>query len=101
MANGVVYLQDEDANVYALALATGQLKWEYPVNDPETSGPGPDGVAVSGGAVYGTTSTSVFALNAATGRPASRYPSAGTTQVPSTRPPEGGTEVIEDLYEQP
>lgn len=68
VANGVVYLQDEDANVYALALATGQLKWEYPVNDPETSGPGPDGVAVSGGAVYGTTSTSVFALNAATGK---------------------------------
>jgi glucose dehydrogenase len=29
---GVVYLQDEDANVYALALATGKLKWEYPVN---------------------------------------------------------------------
>ena len=27
---GVVYLQDEDANVYALALATGKLKWEYP-----------------------------------------------------------------------
>ena len=29
---GVVYLQDEDANVYALALATGKLKWEYQVN---------------------------------------------------------------------
>jgi len=41
-----VYLQDEDANVYALALATGKLKWEYPVNIPEKSGPGPDGVAV-------------------------------------------------------
>jgi outer membrane protein assembly factor BamB len=68
VANGLVYLQDEDANVYALALATGKLKWEYPVNNPETSGPGPDGVAVAGQAVYGDTSTSVFALNAATGK---------------------------------
>jgi alcohol dehydrogenase (cytochrome c) len=66
--HGVVYLQDEDANVYALALATGTLKWEYPVNLPETSGPGPDGVAVAGGTVYGDSSTSVFALNAATGK---------------------------------
>ena len=65
---GVVYLQDEDANVYALALATGKLKWEYTVNLPEKSGPGPDGVAVADGAVYGDSSTSVFALNAATGK---------------------------------
>jgi alcohol dehydrogenase (cytochrome c) len=65
---GVVYLQDEDANVYALALATGKLKWEYQVNLPEKSGPGPDGVAVAGGTVYGDTSTSVFALSAATGK---------------------------------
>ena len=65
---GVVYLQDEDANVYALALATGKLKWEYQVNLPEKSGPGPDGVAVAGGTVYGDSSTSVFALSAATGK---------------------------------
>ena len=64
----MVYLQDEDANVYALALATGKLKWEYQVNVPEKSGPGPDGVAVADGAVYGDSSTSVFALNAATGK---------------------------------
>jgi outer membrane protein assembly factor BamB len=65
--DGVVYLQDEDANVYALSLATGKLKWEYPVNVPEKSGPGPDGVAVADGTVYGDSSTTVFALNAATG----------------------------------
>jgi alcohol dehydrogenase (cytochrome c) len=65
---GVVYLQDQDANVYALALATGKLKWEYQVNVPEKSGPGPDGVAVADGAVYGDSSTSVFALSAATGK---------------------------------
>ena len=68
VAAGVVYLQDEDANVYALALATGKLMWEYRVGLPEKSGPGPDGVAVAGGAVYGDTSNSVFALNASTGR---------------------------------
>jgi alcohol dehydrogenase (cytochrome c) len=66
--DGVVYLQDQDANVYAIALATGKLKWEYSVNVPEKSGPGPDGVAVAGGAVYGDTSTTVFALNATTGK---------------------------------
>jgi alcohol dehydrogenase (cytochrome c) len=68
VANGVVYLQDLNANVYALSLATGQLKWEYQVNSPEKSGPGPDGVAVANGVVYGDTSTTVFALNAVTGK---------------------------------
>jgi outer membrane protein assembly factor BamB len=61
-------MQDLDANVYAISLATGQLKWEYPVNIPEKSGPGPDGVAVASGVVYGDTSTAAFALNAATGK---------------------------------
>jgi alcohol dehydrogenase (cytochrome c) len=66
--DGVVYLQDQDANVYALALATGNLRWEYQVGLPESSGPGPDGVAVADGRVYGDTQTSVFALNAANGK---------------------------------
>jgi outer membrane protein assembly factor BamB len=67
-ADGVAYLQDLDANVYAIDLASGKLKWEYPVNIPEQSGPGPDGVAVADGRVYGETSTAVFALSAATGK---------------------------------
>jgi outer membrane protein assembly factor BamB len=67
VTGGVVYMQDLDANVYALSLATGKLKWEYQANSPEKSGPGPDGVAVAGGTVYGDTSTTVFALNAGTG----------------------------------
>jgi outer membrane protein assembly factor BamB len=66
--DGVVYLQDQDANVYALALASGKLKWEYQVNVPEKTGPGPDGVAVTDGVVYGDTSSTAFALNAATGK---------------------------------
>ena len=66
--NGLVYLQDLDCNVYAVALASGQLRWEYKVDAPERSGPGPNGVAVAGGVVYGATPTSVFALRASTGQ---------------------------------
>jgi outer membrane protein assembly factor BamB len=65
---GVVYLQDLDSNVYALALDSGKLDWEYVCNAPERSGPGPNGVAVSNGRVYGETPTSVFALSAASGK---------------------------------
>jgi alcohol dehydrogenase (cytochrome c) len=66
---GVVYLQDLDSNVYALAVTSGKLEWEYQCNAPERSGPGPNGVAVVDGRVYGETPTSVFALSAATGKP--------------------------------
>jgi glucose dehydrogenase len=45
VVNGVVYIQDLDANVYALALATGKPQWEYQLNTPMKTGPGPDGVA--------------------------------------------------------
>jgi outer membrane protein assembly factor BamB len=69
VVNGVVYIQDLDANVYALALATGKLKWEHTVGTPEKSGPGPNGVAVAGGRVYGDSPTAAFALNASTGKP--------------------------------
>jgi len=68
VVNGVVYIQDLDSNVYALALATGKLKWEYELNTPMKTGPGPDGVAVAGGTVYGISPTTVFALNARTGK---------------------------------
>jgi alcohol dehydrogenase (cytochrome c) len=68
VANGVAYFQDLDANVYAVALATGKLRWEYVLNTAERSGPGPDGVAVAGEAVYGDSPTSAFALGASTGR---------------------------------
>src|SRR5487761_436640 len=68
VVNGTVYMQDLYANVYAISLATGKLEWEYQVNIPEKTGPGPDGVAVANGVVYGDTSTAVFALDAATGK---------------------------------
>ena len=66
--DGVVYLQDLDSNVYALALTTGKLEWECRLDMPEKSGPGPNGVAAADGVVYGASPTTVFALNGATGR---------------------------------
>jgi alcohol dehydrogenase (cytochrome c) len=68
VVNGVVYIQDLHSNVYALSLATGKLLWSYAVNKNELSGPGPNGVAVANGTVYGATPKSVFALNATTGK---------------------------------
>ena len=69
VVNGVVYIQDMQANVYALDLATGKLRWEYQVNTQELGGPGPDGVAVANGRVYGDAPHAAFALSAATGKP--------------------------------
>jgi alcohol dehydrogenase (cytochrome c) len=68
VTHGVVYLQDLGYNVYALALATGKLKWEYMVSPGKVTGGGPDGVAVADGVVYGNTMTTAFALNATTGK---------------------------------
>ncbi len=70
VSHGVVYMQDLAANVYALSLSTGKLRWEYQAGAPESSRTDPHGVAVAGGKVYGDSSTTVFALNAATGKPA-------------------------------
>jgi len=68
VADGVVYIQDMQSNVYALDLATGKLRWEHEFNTPVLGGPGPDGVAIANGQVYGETAYTVFALSAATGK---------------------------------
>lgn len=68
VVNGVVYIQDLHSNVYALSLATGKRLWEYKVNKPEKSGPGPNGVAVDDGTVYAASPTTVFALRATSGK---------------------------------
>jgi glucose dehydrogenase len=65
---GVVYIQDLQANVYAIDLATGKQRWEHAFDTRELGGPGPDGVAVADGLVYGDTPYTVFALSAATGK---------------------------------
>ena len=63
--DGVVYLQDMESNVVALDLRTGAVRWKHRFSDLN---PGPDGVAVVGGRVYGATDTAAFALSASTGK---------------------------------
>jgi outer membrane protein assembly factor BamB len=49
IANGVVYLHDLMSNVFALDLETGDLVWEYRL---EQSALGPNGVAIGYGKVF-------------------------------------------------
>jgi outer membrane protein assembly factor BamB len=65
VAGGVVYLQDTKSNVYALDLRTGEPRWRRLLG---ATNPGPNGLVVSEGRVYGATDSSAFALDAATGR---------------------------------
>ena len=67
VVGGVVYLQDMYSNVYALSLATGAKLWEHYFGEALLSGPGPNGVAVAGGVVYGLTPRTAFALRASDG----------------------------------
>jgi alcohol dehydrogenase (cytochrome c) len=65
VANGVVFVQDMKSNVYALDARNGRLRWRHNIGYPN---PGPNGVAVDGGRVFGATDTTAFALAAGTGR---------------------------------
>ena len=60
-----VYLQDMESNVYALRVRDGSLLWRRRLN---AGNPGPNGLALDGGAVFGSTDTTVFALDRGTGR---------------------------------
>jgi len=60
-----VYVEDLDSTVFALNRATGAVRWI--THFLELNG-GPNGLAVSGGRVYGATAEEAFALSAATGR---------------------------------
>jgi outer membrane protein assembly factor BamB len=65
IARGVVYLQDMESNVFALSARDGSVLWRRLFH---AGTPGPNGLAVSDGAVYGSTDTTVFALDAGDGR---------------------------------
>jgi outer membrane protein assembly factor BamB len=65
VADGVVYLQDMRSNVYAIDLTTGRERWQHRFN---ATNPGPDGVAVADGRIFGGTDESAFALSARTGK---------------------------------
>jgi alcohol dehydrogenase (cytochrome c) len=65
--HGVVYLEDPDSDVFALAQDTGKLVWEHDYRSVTPSG-GPNGVAYGYGLLYGATESSVFALDPRTGK---------------------------------
>jgi glucose dehydrogenase/mono/diheme cytochrome c family protein len=64
IANGVVYTQDLDSNVFAYDLKTGRQLWTHAYN---STSEGPNGVAIGYGRVYGTTTTFAFALDMKSG----------------------------------
>ncbi|HZT91381.1 MAG TPA: PQQ-binding-like beta-propeller repeat protein [Gaiellaceae bacterium] len=65
VADGVVYEQDMQSDVFALRARDGRLLWAHLFH---AGTPGPNGLAVDGSAVYGSTDTTVFALDAHDGR---------------------------------
>jgi outer membrane protein assembly factor BamB len=65
IADGKVYLQDLKSNVFALDLRTGKIVWRRLF---DAASPGPNGLAVADGRVYGVTDAAAFALSARTGR---------------------------------
>jgi outer membrane protein assembly factor BamB len=82
--DGVVYVQDLQSNVYAVALDSGRLRWRH---DYEEVDIGPNGVNVAGGRVFGATRTHAFALDAETGRelwsrPLARHPGDAIDMAP-------------------
>lgn len=65
IVNGVVYSQDLESNVEALALDSGEVLWKKPYGDLSQ---GPNGVVVGDGHVFGATSKEAFALDQKTGK---------------------------------
>jgi alcohol dehydrogenase (cytochrome c) len=61
----VVYVQDSTSSVYALDVRDGALLWKDTIKAPND---GPNGVSISGSRLYGATDTTVFALDAASGK---------------------------------
>ncbi len=64
IVNGVIYSQDLESNVQAIALDSGEVLWTKKYRDLSQ---GPNGVAVAGGHVFGATSKAAFALDQETG----------------------------------
>ncbi len=65
IVNGVVYSQDLESNVQAIALESGEVLWTKKYEDPDE---GPNGVVVGDGLVMGATASAAFALDQETGR---------------------------------
>jgi outer membrane protein assembly factor BamB len=61
-----VFIEDQVGEVFDIDLQTGHVVWKSASNGYTI---GPEGVAVGWGKVFGVSSTSLFALDEATGRP--------------------------------
>jgi len=64
IVNGVVYLQDLESDVQAVALDSGEVIWKKSYGEVDL---GPNGVAVAEDKVFGATASSAFALDQETG----------------------------------
>jgi outer membrane protein assembly factor BamB len=63
VADGLVYVGDDNGNIYAIDAATGALRWKLPTGSSVVSRP-----AAVGGMVYiGSENNDMYALSAATG----------------------------------
>ena len=60
-----VYLQDSTSSIYSLDARSGTLRWKHTFAAPND---GPNGLTISGSRVYAATDTTVFALDATSGR---------------------------------
>jgi len=65
IVNGVIYSQDLESNVQAIALDSGEVQWTKKYEDASQ---GPNGVVVADGLVLGATSKAAFALDQKTGK---------------------------------
>jgi outer membrane protein assembly factor BamB/predicted lipoprotein with Yx(FWY)xxD motif len=65
VSGGVMYTQDLNSDVEAINLQSGKVLWTTKYN---SANPGPNGVTFADGTLFGTTATSAFALQAATGK---------------------------------
>jgi outer membrane protein assembly factor BamB len=65
ITEGVVYLQDLESNVQAVALDSGEVLWKKRYGEVDL---GPNGVVVGEGKVFGATATAAFALDQETGK---------------------------------
>ena len=65
VAGETVFVQDMQSDVFALRRTDGAVRWKRLFH---AGTPGPNGLSVVGARVYGSTDTTVFALDATTGR---------------------------------
>ncbi|MBN1813266.1 MAG: PQQ-binding-like beta-propeller repeat protein [Anaerolineae bacterium] len=79
-ADGMVYLTDQDGNIYALDGRTGQKKWGVPVGIMTYSSPIVDDDA---GVLYVIAGNQIYALDSQTGEKQGKHPSYWTESSPT------------------